>query len=248
MIGNKPKGIMILTTQRSGSTMICEDMWSTKVLGFPEEYLIPWALVSNDKHDWLRVLDDLIKYKSTPNGVFSIKVMANQIVPVGEKLLHAGYKADDAESAFFSYFSDFYFIRIWREDKLKQAISRVIAEDTGICHATALESDEHFAGQIMKGFDVNYNGHLLYERDKIDNQLCEINNEEHFINRLMTRFSISPMKIIYEIAVSDKAYLHECGEVFGESDVDISSERRLVALSNKINKEWYARYLAKTEE
>ena len=34
------KKLLILSTQRSGSTMICSDIASTEVLGHPNEYFI----------------------------------------------------------------------------------------------------------------------------------------------------------------------------------------------------------------
>jgi LPS sulfotransferase NodH len=72
----------ICTIARSGSSWLSQLVSSTRILGNPEEYLLDWPRccarfgLSADT-PFEEYLTCLIRHRSTPNGVFSIKGSLN---------------------------------------------------------------------------------------------------------------------------------------------------------------------------
>lgn len=239
---------LILATQRSGSTMIVEDMRNTKVMGTPEEYFIPW---NHEKDvDWKDALQGILKRSSTPNGIVSIKVMANQI-PEIERCLGIAYQGlvNVDNSLMFPYFCEIFKsskpIIIRRTNTVKQAISRHISKATGINHATAKKEDEHFAGNLLKGFDDKYNSNVEYIFDPIHNEVSKIANENAIIDKVVEDLGIiRPLDLFYEsVVLNGYSYLYRVARFMDVDLVDEIPERKMVKLSNSKNQDMYNQYI-----
>jgi len=118
------KVLIIASTGRCGSHMLGHALHKTKKFGFPLEYanganLTEWArrLGSND---FKNVMSEIQQRRTSPNGVFGIKLHYPHIKQFG------GF------AGVVKYFPDAYYILLSREDVLKQAVSLSIAAQTGV--------------------------------------------------------------------------------------------------------------------
>lgn len=78
MFDDEPIRYAVATTQRSGSTKFCLDLWATGSLGGPWEYFNLPFMVPLFRRFATRTLADyaaaLVRHRTTPNGVFGHKI------------------------------------------------------------------------------------------------------------------------------------------------------------------------------
>lgn len=236
--------IVLCATQRCGSTMIVEDMRNTGVLGKPEEYFIPWDPEKTDV-DWKATLESVRQRGRSDNGVMSVKVMANQLAGI-EACLREFVKPRPGP-LFFRFhhvFRDAAWVFISRRDVVAQAVSRLMARQTGINHAT--QGEDHFAGNLLKGGDLaGYNAKAVYDFDAIRTECTSIVLENLAWRRFFEAFSIEPVEVEYEDAATDTAMRHldriaRAAEV-GETEVE-KGDRRIVKIGNARNQEFVDRF------
>ena len=113
---------MVCSVPRSGSSLLCELLCNTEVAGAPTEFFDPelmrrfrerWGATSFDDY-----IAKLLSKKTSPNGVFGIKVHWRQL----HDLLGS---SDPAQ-----LFPGLRYVHIRREDVLRQAVSWVRALQT----------------------------------------------------------------------------------------------------------------------
>lgn len=230
--------------------MVVEDMRSTGLLGVPEEYFIPWD--PEKEIDWMQQLDQIASKAASSNRTIAVKVMANQIATIDNCLKNSWKNREPVQSnnTLFPYFrkitesAKYVFIR--RDNIVRQAISRGMSRQTGINHATGNSSDEHFAGNLMRGYESNYNSRVKYDQTKLEKDILQINNENLLWERYFEKWGIShPLVLRYEeICKNFPAYIERIGRYV---DTEISSkdvERKMVKLSNAKNEEWLDKYVS----
>ncbi|TVU87589.1 Stf0 family sulfotransferase [Vreelandella titanicae] len=238
------KKIIILSTQRSGSTMVCDDIAGTEKLGRPSEYFIK-VIDSLNKvsQDELKVLieEALIKGE-TNNGITALKIMSNQVAPIGSALQKAAISDDKSPlDAFYNFFKDYFFIRVARENKVAQAVSRVMASQTDIYHTA--DNVLGMEGMLGKVAQTRDDSKLLYNHDAIENSLNKICIEEEFIDHFISYYNIDIFNVIYENAISDRSYVHEISRRMLGEEVTLKT-RRLKKISSKVSDEWVDRYVS----
>ena len=118
--------------------MLGHALYRTGLLGFPLEYansrnLAEWKqrLAKDSLHE---VMDEIQKRRTSPNGVFSIKIHYGQIAQFG------GF------GNLVRMFPDSYYVLLTRSDVLRQAVSLSMARQTGVW----------MSGQGGKGEDARY--------------------------------------------------------------------------------------------
>jgi len=119
-----PRKILIIaSTGRCGSHMLGHALHKTGAFGYPLEYanianLNKWKEILNT-NTLLETIAELKKRRTSPNGVFGIKIHYSHIEQFGgfEKVLKC--------------FPDAYYILLSRENVLQQAVSLSIASQTG---------------------------------------------------------------------------------------------------------------------
>lgn len=223
--------IVLCSTQRSGSTMVVEDMRNSEVLGNPEEYFIKWQGFG-DNVDINNEIDSLFKLGSKSN-IFSVKLMANQVKKVNSLLNRSGgYKN------IVDLFSGASWIYIKRNDTVKQAISRYIASVTKVNHAIDDESSNHFAGNLLKGGYAEYNTEVPYDFNKIFQEYCNVKKENLFWQEFFLRQGVEPLVLEYEVYSQYRGYEHvkQIADHAGILEEPKIVERKLKKLSNKVNK------------
>lgn len=227
------KKIILCSTQRSGSTMIVEDMRNTGILGNPEEYFIKWQSLSNNMD--INEEIDLLYKNGSKGDVFSIKVMANQIKKVNT-LLSNSSKFNNIKELF----QGASWVYIKRNDSIKQAISRYIASVTKVNHAVDNVNVNHFAGNLLKTGHENYNSDVDYDFSKIFQEFCNVKKENIFWEYFFKQYEIEPLELTYELYATYNAYEH-IEEILKFVKIDSKPaimERKLKKLSNKVNEEF----------
>lgn len=238
------KSIILCATQRCGSTMICEEIRNFEVLGNPEEYYIPWTKNNLDKYNWKNVQRDVIQKGLSKNNVFSVKIMSDQLMGISERF-HTYYtQIDNAlmllPKVYNEMSEELFWVRIIRKNTIKQAISRVMATQTGVCHAVDQDSDKFFAENIINYNEI-YNKDANYNYEEVIKEINNIKKEEILWNKFFTDNKIKPFRIVYEEAYEDTYdVIEKLAEVCGVDTSDVvRKEKKIKKLSNKLNKEWY---------
>lgn len=121
----------ILSSPRSGSTLLSRALYETGKAGDPQEYFNPPLLqVERERtgradlniNQFLRRME---KRRTSPNGVFGIKMHFSQMLAV-----HGSRKVTPAMGEFLRKFSGLVWIR--RRDRLAQGVSQAIARRTNV--------------------------------------------------------------------------------------------------------------------
>ena len=133
---------LVLSSARSGSSLLCRDLRSLGGLGFPKEYLTGLDRQAreepvSEKH----VLERLARgCQDDAPGVAATKLMTSQAGFTYQALV--GHAAPDRSEALPRVISwarerfDRVFVVFLVRNALDQAISRVVAESTGVYHST----------------------------------------------------------------------------------------------------------------
>ncbi|MCE8015495.1 Stf0 sulfotransferase [Halomonas sp. MCCC 1A17488] len=118
------KVLVIASTGRSGSHMLGHALHATNRFGFPLEYANPLNLQEWQRRlkidDFQEVMEEIKQRRTSPNGVFGIKLHYPHIKQFG------GF------GNVVKCFPDAYYILLSRKDLLKQAVSLSIAIQTGV--------------------------------------------------------------------------------------------------------------------
>lgn len=236
--------IILCATQRCGSTLIVEDMRNTGVLGQPQEWFIPWGKPKADK-DWKLALDAVHRKARGENGVTAVKIMANQLFPVNARLssfVPAAEKGDFAHVA--AAFQWAVWVYCHRKDIVAQAISRLMAEQTGINHATAKPDDTHFAGNLARGYSPDYNQDAEYSYGAILTNVTAITVENLAWQRFFKAHGIVPVELVYEDVITDSQMTHldRIAQGVGQSIPPHRQPRKMVKLANERNAAWLERF------
>jgi LPS sulfotransferase NodH len=117
------KTLVIASTGRSGSHMLGHILHESKMFGFPLEYANPrnlkkWKEILNTGNN-LDTIRGIQKRRTSPNGVFSIKLHYEHIKELG------------CFNNVKRLFPNAYFILLNRKNTLKQAVSYAMASQTG---------------------------------------------------------------------------------------------------------------------
>lgn len=236
--------IVLCATQRCGSTLVVEDMRNTGVLGRPEEWFIPWKSHKTGQN-WKAALAGIHKRARSENGVTAVKIMANQLSEIDTCL---STFAPSARQGLFPHVAETFADAVWiwlrRDDIVLQAISRLMAQQTGINHATGKSDDKHFAGNLAKGYDPAYNSHATYRYNAVLRQSTAITLENLTWRQFFETHAIKPIELVYETVVADEpmSHLDAMARAIGQPAPPPRKARRMVKLANEKNMEWRAQF------
>lgn len=181
----------ILTTPRSGSTYLCDLLDSTKIAGHPSEHLrlATQELARNCNFDYLRLLNNLMHYRTTSNGVFGTKFIS-----------HFLFELQQTKPDFQQIFNSLdKFILLIRKDKVAQAVSLVLAQQTDVWHIYQ-SNNEKSINYNSKLENIIINDALL---EDVEQKCVVINNQEARLKQILAAYKIQPLEITYEDLVAD---------------------------------------------
>jgi len=226
--------------------MVVEDMRNTGVLGVPEEWFLSW---DPDKAgaDWKEALAGLQKRATGQNGVMAVKVMANQLQNVEDCL--KTYLRPPPGPRYFrlhKVFEDAKWVRLVRKGVVAQAISRLMALQTGVNHATSTQDQEHFAGNLMRGYKEDYNARARYDYAMILRECTAITLENLAWDHFFRDHGIEPLTLVYEEVAKDKemGHLDQLAELAGLDEEPERQPRKMVKVGNQRNSDFEKLFMA----
>lgn len=197
-MNNNFKKIIVCATQRCGSTMICEDLLNSG-FGRPNEWFNSWPHTM--ARDWQAEFKT-IKEKGTANGIFAVKIMANQLAPVNAR---AASFIEDADPPPFAHFRNLIGCALWlwsrRSDVIDQAISRVVARQRGIYHSVKKRNSGFVPGRsAIAGQELP---EPTYDFEEIRQEVDLIRRENEMWRTFFTNHEIKPLTVWYEDAIRE---------------------------------------------
>jgi LPS sulfotransferase NodH len=216
------KTLIIASTPRSGSHMLGHALYATGCFGFPLEYAHPGNLTQWEKRLGTAGVDETLheirRRRTSHNGVFGIKIHYSHIREFG------GFEQVKA------FFPDAYYVFLRREDALKQAVSYVMARQTGVW----------ISGQPTDTAKVRY------DFDAIDSHLKKTLRENAAWRYLLVANGCKCVEMNFSAMVKDlPAAVRKVGDFMG---VEVPSEKIPVqSLTQRqdgtLGAEWMKRYL-----
>jgi len=176
--------------------MLCGGLHQTGIGGCPDEYfndqtMMPQMMREKGLADFPSYLERVLREKTGPNGVFGVKVHWSHLSSLAHELNMMGscHGLSTAE-ALERVFGKPKYIYITRRDKVKQAVSWLIA-----LQRDSWADPAHANGGSRR---LSFKARLKYDSDKIRSlvQLLEI-ADSHW-KRFFLQHSIKPLEIVYE--------------------------------------------------
>lgn len=242
------KKLIVLATQRNGSTMVCDDIAGTNQLGKPSEYFIKVIDEMNQlsKDQVYSLIMEVFAKGKSDNDQIAIKIMSNQIRQIGMALQKSGLcSCKDPEKCFYTFFKDSIFCRVVREDKVAQAVSRIVAFQTNIYHSA--DDTTGLEGMLGKVSSQRNESNLTYNKDKISSEIKNIMKEETYLDTFIAKYNLKTELIIYEKVISDRSYIEKIAKKLSIDEVQVK-ERRLKKISGSISKQWIEQYKSERVE
>jgi LPS sulfotransferase NodH len=142
---------VVLSMPRTGSTLLCSALYKSRQAGCPFEYLHPHALQAYMKRTGRSSLpeyiNEIMARRTSPNGVFGIKLHYGQFFQMfceSDEKFKVGLE-------FLKFFDRF--ILTHRKNKVDQAVSQLLAEETGIWNSND-PGDSNIHGRDLESKDI----------------------------------------------------------------------------------------------
>lgn len=227
----KPR-IVICATQRSGSTLLCEDLRNNGLGNAEEHYL---GLVNRSSLDGIGpVLASIERAGTDAGGSFSIKIMSSYAPRIDEAMRGEGHGRgrDGVWAGLADYYKDACWIYLDRRGKVAQAVSRAVSKATGINHAVSSAEAKFIPGRAAIGYDASYNEKVDVAPAEIAEHVQDIVVEGEAWERFFAEQCIRPLRLAYEDIVEAPGYINEVRRRAGVHEGPVNAERKLVRLAN----------------
>ena len=240
--------IIICATQRSGSTMVCDDFISTELLGNPREYFDPVVAEYRSKGQ-LPTAESLSKIKqqcTSDNGVSAIKVMANQFRGIGNIYKEMNLTNESSDAGFYEFYKESIWVKLVRKDAVSQAISRFMAIKTNIYHV----KDGDGKSRIPSAIDnSNYNPEPIeFNFKEVDALVKSVQREYEEWDKFFNKYGITPIEVCYEDIVKDRSYLNKiCNNAGVNIDTQSLPKRSIKKMAGSKSNDFKVQYTSKKE-
>ena len=232
----------LCTTPRSGSSALGDALARTGVAGRPTEYFNrrfwPELFERFEAETVPDFLETVMGQTATPNGVFGVKVMLDgDVEPFFEGLRRVHGPLPDAELVRVT-FPNLRFVYLTRRNKVRQAVSFVRAQQTGVWERYRSEAET--------------------ERPQLEFDVAALNRTVHDLTlrearwqNLFDALGVSPYTVVYEDYVrAPEAAVREILDFLGlEPPADWSlPELTMERLADEVSDDWVKRYLEVSAE
>ena len=232
----------LCTTPRSGSSVLGDALARTGVAGRPTEYFNHrfwpeltrrFAVDPAENESVTNYLRALARETATPNGVFGVKVMLDgDVRPFLEGLRELYGPLPDAE-LIRATFSDLRFVYLTRRDKVRQAVSFVRAQGTGVW--------ERYSGEAKPETPQ-----LEFDFAALKQTVHDLTLREARWQDLFSALGVAPYTVVYEdYVLGPEAAVREMLDFLGlEPPLTWSlPELPMQRLADEVSDAWVARYL-----
>lgn len=217
------KTLVIASTPRCGSHMLGHTLHQTGCFGFPLEYANPANLQEwkrrIETESTERVIRELTQRRTSPNGVFGIKLHYTHISVLG------GFDGVQA------LFPEAYYVLLSREGVLKQAVSLAIARQTGVW----------IAGQEPKNSNPPE-----YRFEQIEKCLREVILDNASWRYTLAANGCNYIEMDFDsVRKNLGASVHTIADFMGvQLDENLAQEEHVTARQgNRLNDEWVAQFV-----
>lgn len=241
-------GYIICGTPRTGSTLLCDILASTKAAGDPDSFFRrqiiswwaeQWNLPPRDtvgeKEFNAAYLDAAIKAGKGGTSIFGLRLMRENLSDLTAILdqLYPGLPSDRAR--FERALGKILYIHLTREDKLAQAISLVRAEQTGLWHVAPDGTEIERLSPPEEPF---------YDFERLHREVSDLQNYDAAWNSWFEEQGIEPFLVRYEsLSGNPAATLIRICEALGVEAPDAAHVKPGVAkLSDHLSADWTRRY------
>ncbi len=183
------KTYIVASSGRTGSTMLCELLQRTGVLGYPNEYIGGDLSVLAEERliDPGYVLTEIVKEHQTPNGVFGIKVHWSSLRKFNRTVFPILGKKE--QKIFENLLNNSGYIFLSRRNKIMQAISDWRAMGTGVFHSCKNSNN---------GSREQYGKRLQYDHPRLKQHLVSFVHDDQGWRDYFKTNNIDPIEIAYE--------------------------------------------------
>ena len=180
-------------------------------------------------------INTAIQSGTSGTDIFGLRTMWDSIDPLLTRLRHLYGPAANDVTQLTDQFGPFKFIHLSREDKVAQAVSLVIAEQTGLWH-------RHANGNVMERTRPPQDP--IYDRKQIADELAGLLAEAEGWDHWFKDNNIQPYKLTYEALSAHPT--KKLAEVLHHIGMDPSIADRVAPgtaqLANKIDRKWAAQF------
>ena len=239
----------ICSTPRSGSTLLCDLLKQTGVAGRPNsfyrapsiaEYAEYWGIETGPGLEFeRRYLAAAIKHGTRDTGMFGMRLHGLSLFELLGRLAML-YPAERTDAARLSAaFGAPLYIRLRRQDKVAQAISRVKAEQSGLWHRHADGAER----ELIKPYQAP-----VYDAAKLSAAIAETVEHEAVWDAWAAGQGIVPLEVSYEGLSADPAgTLAMILEALGRDPaVAARGEGQTARLADAVSTAWAERYRAES--
>lgn len=237
--------IILCATQRSGSTLVCED-FRNNGLGLAEEYFLPFI----DKRDVdAEKMVENVRLKGTDDGgVFSVKIMSSYAGKIDRHLLrNEGGDAGPLWGALAEEYRDAAWVYLRRFSIVRQAISQIKSRKTGINHALSRSDAKISPGKSVLGYRGEDEPSVVIEDAEIEGNCLSIVKQNEMWDIFFAESGIAPILIDYETIIKGVSYINEICVAAGIERPSLNADRALMRLSNSLSDRVYRAFVASTE-
>ncbi|MCA8901252.1 MAG: hypothetical protein KDA53_08370 [Hyphomonas sp.] len=238
------RSCILCATPRTGSTLLCALLAATGMAGRPESYFR-----KEDAAKWTArfglpaggdgaagfgaFLDGVLSAGTSPNGVFSMRIMWGSMEELTEALAATGAARPGTEAEMLrQVFGPAHFVWLRRLDTLAQAISWARAEQTRVWHRLEGAAAEAPAASPAYAFD------------RIHDLTRTIQAHNEAWQAWFDRNGIVPLSLTYEELDEDApATVHRVLDALGLDAAKADTIRpRNIRMADEISLDWAAQY------
>ncbi|MGH8092516.1 MAG: Stf0 family sulfotransferase [Chthoniobacterales bacterium] len=232
---------LVCAVARSGSNLLTDGLRETRRAGRPKQFFLPkyereYATQCGlEVSDFAGYVRGIIPATATSNEVFGFKLMAWYLEEFLERLRATGAFGGGSEGQDLAILGNAFprlqFIQISRRNKVRQAVSRARAAQTGLW-------------KIQEGNAAS--GEPQFDPDLIANCLEDARREEVIWSRFFARIGVQPFPIEYEDLSENYEESIAAVLQFLKIRAPRRSYRRPVTIrqTDALSREWEERFLA----
>jgi LPS sulfotransferase NodH len=209
-------------------------------LGKPNEYFMPW--ITRDDLNWQDELASMME-KQTENGLFAVKIMANQIRRIDQKLADNFAPVDDGPFPHFrAALPEASWIFIQRKDKIDQAISHFLAKGSGVYHTIKTSTGFVPGSAVHENAPKDRLADVPYDFSKILAEWHTLQTGDLLWQEFFRATGIDPLCIEYSTYSRD--LLFQVGKQLGITMKKPEGEANLTKMANARNLKIKKRFTA----
>lgn len=238
---------LLCTMPRSGSTMLCDLLKQTRVAGRPNSFFRPesmadfaarWNVPAHGLDDFdLAYLDTVLDQGTAGTGCFGMRIMWDTFPSLASRLRQLFPAARGDRACLNAAFGELKFIHLFRADKVAEAVSYDIAEQSGLWHRNADGTEMERVATPAKP---------VYDSARLQAAYNTVTSGNDAWLRWFDQQGIIPLTLSYE-ELSQAPALH-LGRVLRFIGADESRARGVTPgaarLSDRRNRDWASRFRA----